>query len=94
MIQQWRCLWNLLQPEEVLLVEVRQMSDGVAVRFAKVLRKIPVPGELVKQLSQLVPRIACIQSGTICWISFQVASRASVQSFEQVAELLLTGRES
>lgn len=45
-------------PEEVLLVEVRQMSDGVAVRFAKVLRKIPVPGELVKQLAQLVAWIA------------------------------------
>ena len=45
-------------PEEVLLVGVRQMSDGVAVRFAKVLRKIPVPGELVKQLAQLVAWIA------------------------------------
>ena len=63
-------------PEEVLLVEVRQMSDGVAVRFAKVLRKIPVPGELVKQLSQLVAWIAGLlvfKVGQL--VSFQVASK-------------------
>ncbi|CAK9104178.1 unnamed protein product [Durusdinium trenchii] len=39
--------------QEVLLVELRQMGDGVAVHFAEVLRKMPVPGELVRQLAQL-----------------------------------------
>lgn len=39
--------------QEVQLVEVRQMGDGVAVRFAKVVRKLPVPGEVVQQLAQL-----------------------------------------
>ena len=39
--------------KEVLLVELRQMGDGVAVHFAEVLRKMPVPGALVKQLAQL-----------------------------------------
>jgi len=29
------------------------MGDGVAVRFAKVVRKLPVPGEVVQQLAQL-----------------------------------------
>ena len=29
------------------------MGDGVAVRFAKVVRKLAIPGELVKQLAQL-----------------------------------------
>lgn len=52
-------------PEEVLLVEVRQMSDGVAVRFAKVLRKIPVPGELVKQLAQLVAWLFVFKVGQL-----------------------------
>lgn len=88
---------ELATPQEVLLVEVRQMSDGVAVRFAKVLRKIPVPGELVKQLSQLVAWIAGLLVFKVGQLvgsrtSFQVASEANVQSFEQLADLLLTGR--
>ena len=44
---------NTFSLQEVQLVEVRQMGDGVAVRFAKVVRKLPVPGEVVQQLAQL-----------------------------------------
>lgn len=38
-------------------MELRQMGDGVAVHFAEVLRKMPVPGELVRQLAQLATRL-------------------------------------
>lgn len=44
---------NTFSLQEVQLVEVRQMGDGVAMRFAKVVRKLPVPGEVVQQLAQL-----------------------------------------